>query len=521
MSTMNTAANDYNSKGLELVRAGRHEVAIKFFTMAIEEDSDFLEAYKNRGEALIKLNKIDEGEKDIQKAEGPKKKPDKTNEKQKKVVEKYNLQEVEDLWGSLESEDSYDDDDDDLYGLGDSHHDDDYYDDAVEDEQFEDDLLSDDTSPDDVSEGEQAFDTGGDQFEHDDIPQEEIFSDDGTGDEQIAEETAPDFPETEDFSAILEYRGGLLQEVAHARLFEPMENSILILDEETKDEQVVFFDQLTCLRVSSLPTGISKKQKESCTREIIETVDGKIYQELVHPEQDLDDLLICFPTDDQTPFAFTLFPKSNIKKRSLDQPLVDILLEKRFISKFMLQKALQEYAQLKKMTLEKIVAQKAHVRLAEVEEALNQAKQNQMQGLQKEEILLLSGLADEEQILDAVEYLENIQKLKIGQFLVEKRFVKESEVYISLAEKHKIPFLNLKGRKFHKKTFASLPKSMILNNEILPLAIKDDILLVSTYFVDTQHLSEEIVKIAACKVVKFVLSPPSQIRRIINLLFAQ
>ena len=526
---MNKAAKNYNSKGLELVNAGRHDLAIKFFTMAIEEAPDFLEAYKHRGEALIKLNRVAEGEKDILKAEGPKKNSDETIKKHKKVVEKYNLQEAEDLYGSVLSEDSSDDDDD-LFGLGDFLDDNDYSDDALESEQaFDaggeqsglDDFLDDNDYSDDALGNEQAFDTDDEQFEHDTIPQEEKFSDDETEDEQISEETVPGSPETEDSSAILEYIGGLRQEVAHARLFEPMKNTILIIDEETNDEQIIFFEQLTCLQVSGLPAGTSNKQKESCTKEFIETVDGKIYHELVHPEQDLDNLLICFSTDDQTPFSFTLFPKSNIKKRTLDKPLVDILLEKRFISKFMLEKALQEYEQLKSMPLEKIIAQKAHVRLAEIEEVLEQAKHNQMQGLQKEEILLIAGLVNQKEILDAAEQLENIKKLTIGLYLVEKGIVKEQEVYISLAEKHKIPFINLKGRKLSPTALAQLPKSMICTHEILPLAMKDDKLLVATYFIDIKPLREAIVKTAECKDVKFVLSPPSQIRKIINLLFAK
>jgi tetratricopeptide (TPR) repeat protein len=527
---MKKAAKDYNSQGLELVNAGRAKVALDFFTKAIEEDPEFLEAFKNRGEALIKLNRVAEGEKDIQKAEGPKgpkKKPDKTIKKQKKVVEKYNLHEAEDLLGSLSDEIS--DSDDDLF-LDDLLYDDDYsgdtsgnerdldnYDKQVE----EDNVLYDDSFSKIALGDELAPDTYDEQIEPDDILHDETFSDDETGDEQIVEETAPVSSETDIYSAILEYIGGMRQEVAQVRLFEPLENSFLIIDEATNDEQVVFFDQLTCLRVSGLPARISDKRKESCTKEIIETVDGKIYHELVHPEQDLDNLLICFSTDDQTPFTFTLFPKSIIKKRTQDKRVIDILLEKRFISKAMFQRVLQEFEQMKSMTLEKIIAKKARFPLAEIEEAIDQAQQGPMQGMQKEEILLFSGLVNEEEILEAVEHLENIEKLNIGQFLVEKGLVKEREVYISLAEKHRIPFVDLKGRKISRKSLASLPKNMIVNHEILPLALKDDVLLVASHYVDMTHLSEAIVKAAGCKHVRYVLSPPAQIKKIINLLYAK
>lgn len=410
----------------------------------------------------------------------------------KKVVEKYNLDDAEDLWGSVLSEESSDNDDD-LFGLGDFLGDDEV-----------DDVLDDETFFDDESVDEQIFDDDSDSVS-----------------EQIAEEAAPETSEPVVSSAILEYIGGLKQEVAHVRLFEPLENSILVIDEETNDEQVVFFDQLICLRISCLPAEISDKRKESCIKEIIETVDGTIFNELVSLEQNLDNLLVCISSDDQTPYRFILFPNSIIKKRTQDRQLTDILLEKRFVSKMMLRKALQEYEQVKSMTLEKIIAKKARVPLAKIEEVLEQAQQNQMQGLQKEEVLLFSGLVTDGDILDAVDRLEYIEKLTLDQFLVEKRVVKEREVYISLAEKNKIPFVDLIGRKLSKKSLASIPQSMILKHEILPLVMKDDMLLVATHCIDMTHLSEEIVKAADCKDVKFILSPPTDIRKIIHLVYGK
>jgi len=308
------------------------------------------------------------------------------------------------------------------------------------------------------------------------------------------------------------------QEIARARLFQPQENTILLIDDETNDELVISFEQLSCIQISGLPAGISAKQKDSSVREIIETVDGDTYQVLVSPKQDLGTLLCCFSTEDQTPFPVTLFPSSNIRKRTQDRRLTDILLEKRFISRSILQNALQEFEQVKSLTIEKIIAQRARVPLAEIEEAINKAEQNQMLGMQPAEILLISGIVDEEQILDALEYHEHINNLEIGQFLLDKGFVQETEVYISLAEMHGIPFVDLRKRKIPKEFLALLPESMITDHEILPLVKKDDILLVATHAVDMAHLSGSIAQAAGCKQVKYVLSPPAQIRKIIHLL---
>lgn len=479
-------------------------------------------------------------------------------DKKKKSVAKYNLDEAEDLWGSILSDDeSAGDDDSDLF-LDDLLTEGDYPDAAVEDLQaFDspDDAYDDLTVPydDDYSseapEREQAFDsydeTYDDGVSHDDsssdltseydgvddvyeeedgsdtVSLEEPLQDEMAEDEEAAEEAAAVTPEPTFCSALLEFIGGVRQEVSRAKLFEPMENSLLTIDEETGAEQVVFFDQLTCLHVSDLPADIGLTGKVEGTPEIIETGDGRKYRVRSHSVQDRANLLFCSATDDQAPYRFTLIPQSGISKRTLDKPLTEILLEKRFISRMMLQQAQQEYEQIKGMTLERIIAQKARIPLAEIEETLAQAAQNQMLGLQKEEMLLISGIANEEEILGAVEELEQLQKVKIGQFMVDKGIVSEAEVYLSLAEKHMIPFIDLAGRKISRKSFELLPKNLVVQHEILPLALKDDIMLVASHFVDMSHLGEVIAQAAACKQVRFVLSPPSQIRKIINLLYPE
>ena len=421
---------------------------------------------------------------------------DKGNSK-KRVILKYKMDEVDDIWSSLLSDESSDN---------------------VE-EQFEgEDLLYNNKYSDDVVEDNHGFDTVGKQLQGDGNLCDEVFLESSLGDEQDKNEIAQVSSETDEFSAVLNLVGGIRLEVARARLFEPHENTILLIDEETNDEMVVFFEQIVCIQISGIPTGIFDKQKESCTREIIETVEGKIYHVLVHSTQDLAGLLFCFSTEDQARFPVVLFPKSNIRKRCQDKLLADILLEKRFISRSILQKALQEFEQLKNMTIERIIAQKARVPLAEIEGALDNAKQNQMLGLQVGEILLISGLVNEELILNALEYHEHIKNLEIGQFLIDKGIVNELEVYISLSEKHRIPYLDLRQRKITKESFAFLPVSMIINHEILPLVKKNDTLLVATHFVDMTHLSETIARASGCKYVKYVLSTPTHIRKIINLL---
>lgn len=424
-------------------------------------------------------------------------KQDKETKKQR-VVQKYNMDEVEDIWSSALSDESSDDGE----------------------EQFEgENLLYTDLYADAVVENNQSFAPVAEHFAGGDNLYDESFSGSALADEQAPEETAPVSSEAEEFSAVLEFVGGMRQEISRVRLFEPQKNSILLIDAETNDELVVFFEQLACIRISGRPAGTSDQEKESGMKEIIETVDGRTYHVLVGSKQELGGLLFCFTPEAQTRFPVLLFPRANIRKRCQDRLLTDILLDKRFISRNMLQKALQEFAQMKSLTLEKIIAQKARLPLAEIEEAIDNARQNQMLGLQTGEILLLSGLVNEELILEALEDHEHITNLEIGQFLIDKGVVNEMELYLSLAEMHRIPFVDLRQRKIPKGFLALLPESILVNHEILPLLKKDDILLVASHFVDTTHLNEAILKASGCKQVKYVLSAPTHIRKIITLVY--
>lgn len=450
-------------------------------------------------------------------------KKDKTK---KRVVQKYNMSEVDDLWGTGLADDAAEAEDD-LFGL------DDFHDGgsasgavlgdgqpfAAGDEPLAgDDLLYADSYSQDILADSFADDTGGGEVEAADDLVAEPFAEEAIEEVPAVEEAPPVAPESYEFSAQLEFIGGMRQEVARARLFAPEKNSILLTDPETNDELVVFVEQLTCLRISGLPPGITERQREAGVREVIETVDGASHHVLVCAKQKLDGFLCCFSPEGETAFPATLFPTASIKKRCQHKELTDILLEKRFISRSMLRRALQEFAQLKEMTFEKIIAQSARIPLAAIEEALATARQNQMLGMQTGEILLISGLVEEEQILEAIEYHEHLQHLQIAQFLIDKGFVNEVEVYTSLAEKHKIPFLDLRQRKIPKESLALLPKGMMAQHEILPLVRKDDALLVATHAVDMSPIHEAIVRASHCKDVKYVLSPPSQIRKIIHLL---
>jgi type IV pilus assembly protein PilB len=109
--------------------------------------------------------------------------------------------------------------------------------------------------------------------------------------------------------------------------------------------------------------------------------------------------------------------------------------------------------------------------------------------------------------------------MKIGQFLVEKGILQESEVYISLAEKFRIPFIDLRKIKVNKKILSLLPRDTVLDYNVMPMALKGSALVVATLLPDPSSICEDILKHSRIPDIQFVLAQPTHLKNVINLLY--
>ena len=453
---------------MKLVQAGRLEEAIDFFSKAVEIDPDHSASYHNRGETYLLLDRIIEGHTDLQKAKDLQSGKIR-HKKTQAPTTKISVNDIDNLYDTVFPEDTSDTDDDPL--------------------------------------------------EFDDSFYDYVFSDDAIETEEAWDGLTKTNTENSAFPAILEFFNGNRQEVAGAILFKPTNNDISLLRNDGHIERVIPLEQLECIRMAGMPPEIARKKNSECHIEIIETIGGNVYHEAIHPNQNLDNILLGFSTKEQTRFTYSLIPTNNIRKRCQQRFLGDILLEKRFISNNMLKRALDEHQQTKSMKLGKIIAQQSHVLYSTIEDELEKSKQDNVQGLKIGEILLSAGLVDEQQILDALETQENMQNMKIGQFLIEKGIIQEKEIYIALAEKFRIPFVDLRKEKVSKKILTRLPRNLVLKNEILPISLDNGTLKIATLQPDAQLLCETILTEGNCKEVQFVLTQPTHLRNIISLLY--
>lgn len=460
-------ARHFYKQGLKLLHTERYTESIDFFTKAIELDPGFSDAYSNRGELYKLMGRLIEGNTDVETAKSLRSGKLSRSKPVQRDIPKLNMDDIESIYDSVPSE-----------GYG--------KDDSIEFDQ--------------------------DIYDY-------VFSDDSLETEEVWDGLIHDDVENRGFPAILEFLGGAREEVSGALLFQPTAEDLTITREDGSIDRIVYLAQLSRIRFVGMPAEFHKEKNSSCHIEIIETSDGNIYHEAIHPEQDMENVLLGFSTKEQSRFTFSLIPTVNIKKRCQERYLGDILLEKRFIASGILKSALEEHQQMKKMKFGKIIAQKAQILYSAVEAELKKAYEGNLQGLKIGEILLTAGLVNEEQVLEALQYQESLQKKKIGQFLIEKGIIQEREVYLALAEKFRLPFVDLRKIKVNKAILSLLPRDVILRFKMMPIATKDSALIVATMLPDSVTLGEVVLKNSLFSDVQFVLVQPSHLKNIINMLY--
>lgn len=456
-------------QGLKLMHSDRFEEALDFFSKAIELDPNYSDAYQNRGEVKRHMGMIVEGNLDMQTAKDIRAGRLGIKKAVKQKITKMNLADVENIYDSVYPDGSAYDEEDTI--------------------EFQDDL------------------------------QDYVFSDDSIETEEVWSGLTQDQGVTSGGPAILEFLGGGREDVLRAQLFKPDVTDISIMGEDGSVERVIPLGRLSCIRLTVLPEVLQEKLNATCHIEIVETIDGNIFHEAVPTGQNLDFGLLGFSTKEQTRFKCTFFPQINIKKRCQQRYLGDILLEKRFIAGDVLKNALEELQQLKTLRFGKIIAQKAKLPHSVIEVEIKKAHEGPMKGLKVGEILLMAGMVDENQVLEALEYQESLQNKKIGQFLVEKGVVHESELYISLAEKFRIPFIELRKIKVNKKILSLLPHDVVKKYTVMPVALKGSALVIATHLPDPSAICEDILRYSRIPDIQFVLAQPSHLRNIINVLY--
>lgn len=467
---MDEEAVHYNRNGLQLFHAEKLDEAIEFFSKAIQIDPSYPDPYQNRGEILILQGRLVEGNADLHKAKALRSGLLKKRNKTSGPVSKYDLREIENVY--------------------------------------------------DTAFGQEPGEGNNDTVAFDSDFYDSVFSDDSIETEELREGLADELHDAVGTPAVIEFLGGGREEVSRLVLFAPSPEEITVID-ENHGRRIIPLHEISCLRLAKMPEGCALPSTSSCQIEIIETRDGNIYHEYIPSEQLLKNGLLGLSTKENTRLGYSFFPVDNIKLRYQERYLGEILIEKRFIADEILKKAIEEQRMMRDMQLGRILARQANILYSTIESAIQKAQDDGKKGLKTGEILLDAGLVNEDQILEALELQEKMKSKKLGEFLIEKGVLNEKELYISLAEKFRIPFIELRQCKVSRKILSLLPRELVLKHTVMPVAVQDSFLLVATSDPDVSSIREEVVRHSPVKNIRFVLAQPTHLKNVVNMLFRE
>ncbi|MSR76774.1 MAG: hypothetical protein EXS63_00890 [Candidatus Omnitrophica bacterium] len=131
------------------------------------------------------------------------------------------------------------------------------------------------------------------------------------------------------------------------------------------------------------------------------------------------------------------------------------------------------------------------------------------------EVLIEKNLVTQEQIDEILKEQKHSNKL-IGELLVEKQILSEILLFQALAHQHRMGFVDLEVHKMNPDLIHKIPLAMAQAYSLLPLELREGLLLVAVSNPRTSIPTEEIKNLTGAEEVQTVLCLPDQIQEMIR-----
>ncbi|MBU0729056.1 MAG: hypothetical protein KKE17_01330 [Proteobacteria bacterium] len=318
--------------------------------------------------------------------------------------------------------------------------------------------------------------------------------------------------------AVLEYLDGRREDISMAVLFHPTRNDITVMAVGVNPERILSLNDLSCIRIANMPKEFPELS-DACQIDVIETVSGSKYQEYVAADQNMETGFFGFAAEEETKCKYSFFPAINMRHRYQKRYLGQILIERGLIEIHSFEKALTEFQSLKKRKLGEIIAQQTKIPYSLVEKHIQKAYDENPKDVKAGKILVEAGLVSEAQVSAALVVQEKFKKKRIGQFLIEKGLLEEDKIFMGLAEKFRMPFVDLRQVTFSKKALSQLPKDLVSKLQVLPISQDETTLVVATLAPDVPAIKDVLLKHVKGQKIELVLVRPTQLRAAIKKLY--
>lgn len=174
-----------------------------------------------------------------------------------------------------------------------------------------------------------------------------------------------------------------------------------------------------------------------------------------------------------------------------------ILLDQKKITEPQLDHALRHQREKREKRIGAILREHNFITQEQLEESLRkQTERVKYLG----EILLEAGYITEEQLQSALHVQQENQKKKLGQILVELKYISPNDICIALATQLYLPWADLSAVKIPAEIATALPEEVIRNLEVIPVERKDDTLIIASADPQEPGLKEEIIPYTNLKI---------------------
>lgn len=246
--------------------------------------------------------------------------------------------------------------------------------------------------------------------------------------------------------------------------------------------------------------------------DVIETLTGDSFNIRVPGGQNFDTGFFAITTNPADRYKYIFFNFNTIRTHYQQRRIGEIIVEKRLLSKDVLQNVLYKQNQLRNLRLGAIIAKRENLLPQDIEITLQKAwqKESGKCKLPSGDILIEAGLVSPQVVNQSLAIQKIIRRMTVGKLLVEMGYIDEDQMYKVLAEKFRKRFVNIEGISPATEALGYLSHNLAKKLQVIPIYFQNKHLIIATSFPDKVEISDILRKKLSCP-FELVVSPPNQI----------
>lgn len=316
----------------------------------------------------------------------------------------------------------------------------------------------------------------------------------------------------ERLNIIMELSDGRSAEARLTKVFNPLEDNIIVTWKKTLVQETIPLAQVSCVLLAHNPEAGLKFCPNDPLEEV-EILSKKMFHVRVPEEQNFETGFYGVLPEAGASHKYIFFPYFGVRYRRQYRPLGEILEEDGVVTRAEMDAVLRMQEGLKRRRLGEIIAELAALSQEDIDQALEISRDRGVCSEQMRigECLVAAGLVSREQVDNALSQQATIRKKRIGTLLVEQGVAKAEQILAALATKHRMRFVNLETMTTSAEALAVLPVEMARAFQVFPLEAHDNSMVIAIAKPGNPAIGDALRQQLQCR-FELVVAAPQQIQ---------